>query len=109
MTIDSRNDEPRESYRQTVDAVIADLGTDIQGGLSQDEAVARLTTYGRNELAAEASVPAWKKFLLQFQDLLVLLLLAAALMSAGLWVYEQDSALPYESIAILAVVLLNAM
>ena len=29
--------------------------------------------------------------------------------SAGLWLYERDSALPYEAIAIFAIVLLNAL
>ncbi len=38
----------------------------------------------------------------------MLLLLVATAISAGLWVIERDAALPYEAIAILAVVLLNA-
>ncbi len=54
-------------------------------------------------------MPGWRKFLAQFQDALVVLLLAAAVISAGLWLYERDSPLPYEAIAILAVVLLNAL
>ena len=41
--------------------------------------------------------------------MLVILLLVATLISAGLWLYERDSALPYEAIAIFAVVLLNAV
>jgi P-type Ca2+ transporter type 2C len=39
---------------------------------------------------------------------LVLLLLAATAISAGLWAFERDAALPYEALAIFAVVLLNA-
>jgi Ca2+-transporting ATPase len=39
----------------------------------------------------------------------VILLLAAAAISAALWLAERDAALPYEAIAILAVVLLNAL
>ena len=41
--------------------------------------------------------------------MLVLLLLVAALISAALWLYERDSALPYDAIAIFAIVLLNAL
>ena len=41
--------------------------------------------------------------------MLVILLLIATAISAGLWLYERDSALPYEAMAILAVVLLNAV
>lgn len=51
----------------------------------------------------------WRKFLAQFQDVLVILLLIATLISAALWLYERESALPYEAIAIFAVVLLNAI
>ena len=40
--------------------------------------------------------------------MLVILLLIATAVSAGLWVFEREAALPYEAIAILAVVLLNA-
>jgi P-type Ca2+ transporter type 2C len=76
--------------------------------LSEREAQLRLEQYGRNELAAEKPVPAWRKFLAQFRDVLVVLLLVATAVSAGLWAVERDTPLPYEALAILAVVLLNA-
>ena len=41
--------------------------------------------------------------------MLVILLIVAASISAGLWFYERDTALPYEAIAIFAIVLLNAL
>src|SRR5258705_209076 len=98
-----------EAYQQRLDEVLAALNTDPRLGLSQAEARARLGQYGRNELTAEKPVPAWRKFLAQFQDVLVILLLIATLISAGIWLYERDSALPYEAMAIFAVVLLNAI
>ena len=88
---------------------LAALGTDRRSGLSRSQAQERLERYGRNELTAEAPVPAWRKFLAQFTDVLVILLIVAASISAGLWLYERDSALPYEAIAIFAIVLLNAL
>ena len=88
---------------------MAALDTDARRGLSEAEARARLEQYGKNELTAEKPVPAWRKFLAQFQDVLVILLLIATLISAGLWLYERESALPYEAMAIFAVVLLNAI
>jgi Ca2+-transporting ATPase len=100
---------PAPPYRQPVDVVLTALGTDAEHGLSRAEARSRLERYGRNELTAEKPVPAWRKFLDQFRDVLVILLLIAAVISAGLWLYERDSDLPYEAIAILAVVLLNAV
>ncbi len=90
-------------YRQSVDDVVAALRTDARRGLTEDDARRRLEQYGRNELAAEQPVPAWRRFLAQFQDVLVILLLIATAISAGLWFYERDAALPYEAIAILAV------
>jgi Ca2+-transporting ATPase len=62
--------------------------------LSQAETRARLEKYGRNELTAETPVPPWRKFLEQFQDVLVILLLIATLISVVLWLSERDSALP---------------
>jgi Ca2+-transporting ATPase len=105
----SSNGSSRAPYRQPVDEALAALGTDAQLGLSEAEARSRLESHGRNELAAAKPVPAWRKFLAQFQDVLVILLLIATLISAALWLYERESALPYEAIAILAVVLLNAI
>ncbi len=95
-------------YRQSVDAVAAALGTDARRGLEDADARARLAQHGRNDLAVERPVPGWRRFLAQFHNLLVILLLVATAISAGLWAYERDAALPYEAIAILAVVLLNA-
>jgi Ca2+-transporting ATPase len=97
------------AYQQPFDDVLAALGTDARRGLSEEEARARLDRYGANELAADKPMPAWRRFLSQFQDVLVILLLVATTISAGLWLYERDSALPYEAIAICTVVLLNAV
>jgi Ca2+-transporting ATPase len=101
--------ESTEAYRQSAAHLLAWLNTDAQHGLSDEEARARLVTHGHNVLTVEKPVPAWKKFFAQFQDVLVILLLVATAISAGLWVYERDSALPYEAIAIFIVVLLNAI
>jgi len=96
-------------YRHSVEEVVTAFKTDARLGLSQAEAQARLKRYGRNEMAAEKPVPAWRKFLGQFTDILVALLLVAGVISGGLWLYERETALPYEAIAIFAIVLLNAI
>jgi Ca2+-transporting ATPase len=101
--------EPVPAYRRPVDEVLSALETDAERGLSGGEARSRLARHGRNELTAEKRSPAWKKFLGQFRDVLVILLLVATAISAALWLYERDSALPYEAMAIFAVVLLNAI
>jgi Ca2+-transporting ATPase len=96
-------------YQRVVDDILAELGSDRARGLTSAEARARLERYGPNQLTAERPVPAWRKFLAQFQDMLVILLLIATAISVALWLYERSEGLPYEAIAISAVVLLNAI
>src|SRR6267143_921497 len=96
-------------YQREVDDIISALGSDARRGLSEGEARTRLERFGHNELTAEQGVPAWKKFFAQFKDVLVILLLFATAISAVLWLIERESRLPYEAIAIFAVVLLNAI
>ncbi|MGC8494848.1 MAG: cation-translocating P-type ATPase [Syntrophobacteraceae bacterium] len=106
FSLDPKEPEP---HQQSVDEVLSAFQTDAEAGLSKTEAGARLQRYGANELTVEKSEPGWKKFLAQFQDVLVLLLLIASLISGLLWLYEGESALPYEALAILAIVLINAI
>ncbi len=100
--------EPMAAYRLPPDAVITALGSDPRRGLSDNEARARLERDGPNELTPTRPVPGWRKLLAQFSDVLVILLLVAAGISLALWLLERDSELPYEAIAILTIVLLNA-
>ena len=65
--------------------------------------------YETNQIASEPPVSALKRVIAQFRSTLVVLLLVATAISVGLWLYERETALPYEAIAIVAVVLLNAV
>jgi Ca2+-transporting ATPase len=85
------------------------LRSDARRGLSRTEARARLERFGMNVLTADKPAPAWRKFLAQFQDVLVILLLVAMVISVALWLVERDATWPYEAAAIFAVVLLNAV
>jgi Ca2+-transporting ATPase len=98
-----------ELYRAAAADVATRLGTDLRRGLTEGDARARLEEVGPNELTAEPTVPAWRRFLAQFTDLLVVLLLAATAISTALWAYERETTLPYEAITIFVVVLLNAV
>ena len=108
MSIDSSDVETIEPYRRDVRGVVAALETDVEKGLSSREARARLARFGRNELETEQPIPRWRKFLAQFTDVLIILLIIAAAISAAVWLYQFDSPLPYEAIAIITIVLLNA-
>lgn len=96
-------------HQQTPEALMAELQSHGDQGLSAQEAEMRLKRDGRNELTARKPVPAWRQFLRQFEDVLVIVLLFATAISTVLWLIEREAALPYEAIAILAVVLLNAI
>lgn len=96
-------------YQRSVNDILATLGTDPRGGLSTDQVRTRLAQFGPNSLIAETPVPAWRKFFRQFRDVLVVLLLIATFISAFVWFYERDSALPYEALTILAIVVVNAV
>ena len=109
MSVPGPRHQQKNPYQQSPDEVLAAFASDSRHGLSESEARARLDKYGANELKAKQPVPGWRKFLAQFQNVLVVLLLVATAISAGLWLYERDAALPYEAIAIFAVVLLNAL
>ncbi|MBN2153590.1 MAG: cation-translocating P-type ATPase, partial [Candidatus Lokiarchaeota archaeon] len=76
------------------------LDTSLQHGLSSEEAKRRLERDGPNELAEEKKVPPIVKFLLQFKDFLVILLLVAAVISFAFGDY-------IEGFVILIIVVLN--
>ncbi|MCO6491768.1 MAG: HAD-IC family P-type ATPase, partial [Phaeodactylibacter sp.] len=72
------------------------------GGLTASEAEERLAQYGPNRLAAKKRKPAWLMFLGQFRDVMILILIAAAIVS-GLVGDLKDT------IVILIIVVLNAV
>jgi Ca2+-transporting ATPase len=77
-------------YQQTAEDVSRGLPSDAAQGLTSVDSRARLARDGLNELAVQAPVPAWKTFVAQFGDILVMLLIATA-MSFALWLYERAS------------------
>ena len=79
-----------ESHNLTVDEISKRCGTDLQGGLDEAEVERRLRIYGHNELPAEEGKSLWKLFLEQIDDLLIKILIMAALISFVLAWFEED-------------------
>ena len=100
---------PDAPWSRGGDDIAADLGTDTATGLSAQRAAERLAADGPNELPSKPPVPAWKRFLAQFNDPLVYLLLLAIVISAVAWVLEGAHGVPVDSLVILAVITLNAI
>lgn len=96
-------------YRESADKVLKHLISDARQGLTTGEARARLARDGANELPHVPPVPAWRRFLAQLQNPLTGLLLAATVISLAAWIIEKEGGLPYETITILAIVILNAV
>jgi Ca2+-transporting ATPase len=77
------------------------LGTRPEG-LSANEAEHNLSTFGLNQLAEKGKKPVWKLVLAQFQDIMILILAAAAILSGFLGDLK-------DTIVILIIVVLNAV
>ncbi|MDH5285790.1 MAG: cation-translocating P-type ATPase [Betaproteobacteria bacterium] len=98
-----------DTHARSVAEVVAALATHERNGLTKPEAAARLATFGRNELPQAPPLPWWRRLAAQFANPLVLLLLAAAAVSIGVWWLERHAGPPFEAMAILAIVLLNGL
>jgi Ca2+-transporting ATPase len=96
-------------YRLSTAEVLARLMSDAANGLSESEAARRLREYGLNQLEAKPPVPGWKKFLAQFKDPLVLLMIVATIISLIAWALEGFPGFPFEAFVIVAIVVLNAV
>jgi len=77
------------------------LGTSLEQGLPAAQAAARLAAGGRNELQEAPPRPPWRMLADQFSDFMILLLLAAALVSGAIGEFA-------DSLAIVTILVVNA-
>lgn len=103
MTISVENRSIALPHTASVDDVVASLSTDVMTGLSSGEVAERLATYGPNRLAESKRRPAFLRFLDQFRDLLIMILLVAAVVSFAV---SGELKTP---VVVLLVVFLNAL
>lgn len=89
-------------HHQSHQYIFSELKTTPEEGLSQAEASQRLAQYGRNSLPQQHAHPAWLRFLLQFHNVLIYVLLGSAAVTALLG-HVVDTAV------IIAVVVANAI
>ncbi len=90
-------------YARSGEQVCAELGVDPAAGLDAAEVERRRTQYGANKLAAAEKEPGWHAFLRQYQDLMQIVLVGAAVVS----VVALDEW--HTAIVVFAVTLLNAI
>jgi len=98
----SQTDFVTKLYHLSVEAALAALDSDIDAGLSAQEAQKRLAAFGPNQLTEKKAVSPWTIFFEQFQDFIIWVLIGAALVSGFLkeWV---------DALAIIAIVIVNAI
>ena len=88
-------------YQRSVAATLAELRSSLQG-LTSEEAQVRLETHGPNELVEKKKKTPVMMFLDQFKDFMILVLIAAAVISGIIGE-------PADTAAIVVIVLLNAV
>lgn len=93
-------------YSDEIDKVFDELKSSADG-LSAEEAKKRAQTHGKNKLADAKKIPLWKRFLSQFADPMIIVLIVAAAISAVTSFYEGESFA--DVFIILFVVILNAV
>lgn len=94
--------EEQAAHAQPVEDLVGALRTHLVQGLHDEEARTRLTQYGPNELQERPRPTFWQLLLGQFNNFLVIILLASAVISLFLEEYLDAS-------AIMAIVVLNAV
>lgn len=91
-------------YQKEKKFVINQLQTNQTSGLSNEDVALRLEKYGKNEFAKKKKQSLFVKFLLEFKDALIIILLIAAVVS---FIIEPSEWI--ESVIIFIVVIINAI
>ncbi len=91
-------------HNKDVKKVISELKTNITTGLTEEEVSKRREEHGFNELKAKKKQSLLVKFLLQFKDILIIILIIAGIIS---WVIDPEEWI--ESLIIFIVIFVNAI
>ena len=89
--------------------LLKELRTSLEAGLSSQEAQQRLGQYGENKLAEKKKKTNLQRFLEQFKDAMIIILLLAAAVSFVVACFGHDPMEFFEPLLILLIVVLNAV
>ena len=90
--------------QKTLNELEVELNSNLNGGLNQQQVEQSLAKHGKNMLEEKKKTPLFIKFLLQFKDPLIIILMIAAIISVVVDPHEW-----IESVIIAVVVLINAI
>ncbi|WP_283691048.1 calcium-transporting P-type ATPase, PMR1-type [Clostridium perfringens] len=89
-------------YKKSKNEILQELNVDEKNGLSSTEALRRLEKYGKNKLEAKKKKTLFKQFLSQLKDVMIYILIIAAIISAFLGEIS-------DALIILLVIIINAV
>lgn len=89
-------------YKKSKNEILKDLDVDEKNGLSSTEALRRLEKYGKNKLETKKKKTLFKQFLSQLKDVMIYILIIAAIISAFLGEIS-------DALIILLVIIINAV
>ncbi len=96
-------------FNETVDETVRCLETNELKGLSSSEVESRKERYGLNELAAKKKKSTFMKFLEQFKDFMIIVLIISAIVSGIVGVKQEGISGITDTVIILVVVIVNAI
>lgn len=89
-------------YKKSKNEILKELDVDEKNGLSSHEALRRLEKYGKNKLVTKKKKTLFKQFLSQLKDVMIYILIIAAIISAFLGEIS-------DALIILLVIVINAV
>ncbi len=92
-----------------IETIVKELSTDTANGLNHDQATERLGRYGENKLREKEKKSLFSRFLDQFKDTMILILIVAAVISFVIACVEGNPKEFFEPALILLIVILNAI
>ena len=96
-------------HHKAAEAVLRELGTDLNRGLTSQQVTEKRAQHGENRLKEKAKKTNLQRFVDQFKDVMILILLAAAAVSFVIACVEREPKEFFEPLLILLIVVLNAI
>ncbi|MGB5823772.1 MAG: calcium-translocating P-type ATPase, PMCA-type [Proteocatella sp.] len=92
-----------------LEELVHNLSTDVDAGLSDEQIEEQRSLLGENKLDEKEKKTDWQRFLDQFKDIMILILIIAAITSFIIALYHRESSGFFEPLLILLIVVLNAI
>lgn len=96
-------------HDRNADDVVSALGSNKLTGLDDEQVSSARQKYGENRLREKKKKTLAQRFFEQFKDVMIIILLLAAIVSFAVTIYEKNYGELFEPLLIVAIVILNAV